>query len=155
MSDLDMKQPEHNPLDDELAEMTDMLLHRRTSAAASDQARELEPIVRGLQNLMADEQVSDAFAARLNQRMDQEWAQRQRSRLPRRRTFLSPTARLVSLAAALVLVFVTLLLWTPTPTSDTLSGTVVGDASGLIGVLMLVGAGVLAFVGIFIFRARK
>lgn len=155
MNDFDTKPRDHSPLDDELAAMTDSLIDKRGFQPASEQARDLEPILRSLHGLMVEEKVSDAFASRLNLRMEQEWTQRQRSRRSPQRTFLSPTARLVSLAAALVLVFVTILLWAPSPASENLSGTVVGDSSGLIGAAMLIGAGVLVFVGIFIFRGRK
>ncbi|MDL1902792.1 hypothetical protein FBR02_18730 [Anaerolineae bacterium CFX9] len=155
MTEMDPKHLDPTPLDDELAAMTDALMERGAASADSEQARELEPIIKGLHGLMRDQQVSDAFAARLTQRLDQEWQLRQRSRHSRRSVLLSPTARLVSLAAALVLVFVTLLLWSPTPGSEALSGTVVGDAGALIGAVLLVGAAVLVFVGIFIFRGRR
>lgn len=136
---------ENRRLDDDLADMTDAVLNNR-EVETSDEMAELTEVVRGLRDLIEPgAQPPAALEARLKQRLDLEWEQRQRRIL---RPRFSPAVRVASLAAALVLVLAVVIALAGTPENGGLQGTALGSAEAIIGIVVIaavVGAALLVW----------
>lgn len=140
---------ENRRLDDELAKLTDAVIESREAKTSEDMA-ELSDMVRGLRDLIEpDDQPSASFEARMRQRLDLEWEQRQRRML---RPRVSNTVRVASLAAALVVVLVVVISLAGAPANGGLQGTALGSPEGIIVI-----AALAAVVGIavLIWRGRR
>lgn len=140
---------ENRRLDDELADLTDAVIENREIKTSDDMA-DLPEVVYGLRDLIepGDPPPAD-FEARMRQRLDMEWDQRQR-RLTQVR--VSPAARVATLAAALVVVLVVMIALTGPPANGGMQGTALGSTEAIIGFVAIV-----AVVGalVLVWRSRR
>ncbi|HLU08761.1 MAG TPA: hypothetical protein VK003_03785 [Oceanobacillus sp.] len=137
---------ENRRLDDELAELTDAIIENREMTPSQDIA-DLAEIARGLRDLIEpNTPPSASFDARMKNRLDMEWEQRQR-RMTRMR--VTPAVRMVSLAAAVVVVMVVVIFLTNNPSEGGgFDGTALGSPDALIAVVAVaavVGAAILVW----------
>lgn len=137
---------ENRRLDDELADVTDAIIENR-EMKPSQEIAELAEIARGLRDLVdPSAPPSAAFEARMKNRLDVEWEQRQRRAVRMR---VNPAVRLVALAAAVVVVMVVVIFLANNgvesgpPNATALN---VPDALiGLVAVAAVVGAAILVW----------
>jgi hypothetical protein len=140
---------ENRRLDDELADITDAIIENR-EMKTSQEIADLAQIARGLRDLVEpNSPPSAAFDARMKNRLDMEWEQRQRRAA---RVRVNPAVRLVALAAALVVVMVVIIFLTNNTGDDPgcaeLCGTVLESPETLIAIVAVaavVGAAVLVW----------
>jgi hypothetical protein len=138
---------ENRRLDEDLADLTDAVIENRETKTSEDMA-ELSAVVRGLRDLIeSGEQPSALFEARMRQRLDLEWEQRQRRML---RPRVSNAVRVASLAAALVVVLVVVISLFGAPEDGGLQGTALGSPEGIIVVFALA-----AVVGLAVLLWRR
>ena len=137
---------ENRRLDDELAEVTDAIIENR-EMKTSQEIADLAEIARGLHDLIEPNTPPSAtFEARMKNRLDMEWEQRQR-RVTRMR--VNPAVRLVALAAAVVVVMVVIIFLTNNPSEEgSFDATALGSPEALIGIIAVtavVGAAILVW----------
>lgn len=141
---------ENRRLDDELAEVTDAIIENR-EMKPSQEIAELAEIARGLRDLIEpNTPPSAAFEARMKNRLDVEWEQRQR-RVTRMR--VSPMVRMVALAAAVVVVMVVVIFLTNTTSEEGgFNATALGSPDALIA---LVAVAAVIGAAILVWRSRR
>lgn len=137
--------------DNELAEATDALLAKRNVQALTDENAELFAVVRELHRVI-DPQTppTAAFQQRLTSRLNTEWDRAYTP--PQLRLMDRPVVRLLSMAAAVVLILASLMVLTVPETTPELQAAAIplDDAAA---VLVLVG---VAAVGAFVYwRDRR
>lgn len=133
-------------LDNELAEATDALLAKRQVNALTGENAELLDVAREL-NRVIDPQTapSAAFQQRLTSRLNAEW---DRSYAPPTLRLLDrPVVRLVSMAAAVVLILASLVVLSVPETTPALQGTAVAldDAAAVLVLVGVVVVGALVY----------
>lgn len=132
--------------DNELAEATDTLLAKRQLNTLTGENAELLAVVREL-NRVIDPQTapSPAFQQRLTSRLSAEW---DRSYTQSTLRLLDrPLVRLVSMAAAVVLILAALVVLSVPETTPALQGTAVAldDAAAMLVLVGVVAVGVLVY----------
>lgn len=137
---------ENRRLDDELADITDAIIENR-EMKTSEEVADLAEIARGLRNLIEpNAALPTSFEARMKQRLDGEWEQRQRRAVRMR---VNPAVRLIALAAAVVVVMVVVIFLTNNTTDGPqVVGTVLESPETLIAIVAVaavVGAAVLVW----------
>ena len=136
---------ENRRLDDELADITDAIIENREMKTSQENVA-LAEIARGLRDLIEpNAPVPASFEARMKNRLDMEWEQRQRRAVRMR---VNPAVRLVALAAAVVVVMVVVIFLTNGVESGPPNATAVGVPDALIGIIAVaavVGAAVLVW----------
>lgn len=138
-----------NKLDDELAQATDSLLGAGNLPALSEENRQLGEVLRQLYTVIEpDAPPTPAFEARLTRMLNTEWERTHSSTL---RLVDRPIARVVGLAAAIVLILAAVLVLAVPNSDQPLQGTAIGLSDGL-AILVLLGVALAA--ALFYWRSR-
>lgn len=146
------------PLDDKLAEITDMILEGKAPPNITSVEQEVRVVQLLQQTIRPDDEVDTKFRQRLTGILSEEYDQQQRRARKRSRGIINlrSTRGLAAAAAAMVVIAgVALVLLGENTTQDSLPGTV-GVAEDPANLVLFLGfIGILSVVGFLVWRKRR